>query len=322
MGKSADVIKKIGLTGVGPVVVLDDVKDAVPLANAMAAGGIPCAEVTLRTAAGMDSIAKIASDAKDVLVGAGSVMNLDQCKDAISNGAQFIVSPGFNQKVVEYCVQNDVAVLPGCVTPTEIIAAMELGLDTVKFFPANVYGGLPAMKALNGPFPKIKFLPTGGVNAANLADYISAPFVHAVGGSWVCAKADVAAGNFDKITALCREARKIVLGFELAHLGINTENADAALEVSKALSAAFGLPIKEGNSSNFVADEFEVMKHMGHGTNGHIAIRTNSIPRALEELKTKGFEADEATAVYKGGKLHAIYLKNEVGGFAIHLLQK
>lgn len=317
-----NMLEKMNLLGVVPVVVLDDAKDAVPLAKAMSAGGVPCAEVTLRTAAGLDSIAAMAAMGEGMIVGAGSVMNLDQCKDALSAGAQFIVSPGFNTKVVEHCVERDIAVLPGCVTPTEIMAAMELGLGTVKFFPANVYGGLSAMKALNGPFPKMKFIPTGGVNAANLAEYLAAPFIQAVGGSWLCAKADIAAGSFDKITALCQEARQAVLGFEVAHIGINTPDKDASLAVCKSLNEAFGLPIKEGNSSNFVSPAIEVMNSQYLGVNGHIAIRTNSIPRALAELESKGFQADQSTAKFKGDKMTAIYLKQEMGGFAIHLLQK
>jgi len=203
-----DVMKQMEQMGVVPVVVLDDVKDAVPLAKAMQAGGIPCAEVTLRTAAGLGSIEKM-RELGDILVGAGTVVTLDQCKDALSAGAQFIVSPGLNAKVVEHCLANGVAVLPGCVTPTEIMQAMELGLDTVKFFPANVYGGLKAMKALAAPFTGIQFIPTGGVNGENLAEYLTAPYVRAVGGSWLCTKADVNAGNFEKITALCRQAAQV-----------------------------------------------------------------------------------------------------------------
>ncbi len=204
-----DIMKQMEQLGVVPVVVLDEVKHAVPLARAMQAGGVPCAEVTLRTAAGLGSIEAMAQ-LGDILVGAGTVVTLDQCRDALSAGAKFIVSPGLNDKVVEHCLAHNVPVLPGCVTPTEIMHAMDLGLDTVKFFPANVYGGLKAMKALAAPFTGIKFIPTGGVSGDNLAEYISAPFVRAVGGSWLCAKADVNAGAFDKITQLCRQASDIV----------------------------------------------------------------------------------------------------------------
>ena len=126
-----------------------------------------------------------------MFVGAGTVITLEQCKKAVACGAKFIVAPGYSEEVVSWCVENDIAITPGCVTPTEIMAAMSHGLKVVKFFPANVYGGLSAMKALSGPFGGIKFIPTGGVNDKNIAEYISAPFIHAVGGSWLCAKADI-----------------------------------------------------------------------------------------------------------------------------------
>ncbi len=207
-----DVLSRLARAIVVPVVVLDDAKDAVPTANAMVAGGIDVMEITFRTAAAADSIEAVAKNCPDMLVGAGTVLNLEQCKLAVSKGAQFIVAPGFDAEVVAWCVENGIAVCPGCVTPTEIMAAIKLGLKIVKFFPANVYGGLNAMKNLSAPFVGIKFIPTGGVNAANIREYVTAPFIHAVGGSWVCPKADIAAGNFEKITALCAEARKAAQG--------------------------------------------------------------------------------------------------------------
>ena len=202
-----DVLKRMACAGIVPVVVLEDAKDAVPTAKAMVAGGIDVMEITFRTAAAAESIKAVSEQCPDVLVGAGTVINLEQCKKAVEMGARFIVSPGFNLEVVQWCIDNGVAVTPGCVTPTEIMSAVNLGLKVLKFFPANVYGGLTAMKALSAPFPGIKFIPTGGVNGQNIGEYISAPFIHAVGGSWVCAKADINAGNWDKITALCKEAR-------------------------------------------------------------------------------------------------------------------
>ena len=205
-----DVTTRLARAGVVPVVVLEHAKDAVPTAKAMVAGGIDVMEITFRTAAAADSIKAVSENCPEMLVGAGTVITLEQCKKAVASGAKFIVAPGFDEEVVRWCVENNVPVTPGCVTPTEIMAAMKLGLKVVKFFPAGVYGGLSAMKALSGPFGGIKFIPTGGVNAQNLAEYISAPFIHAVGGSWVCPKADISAGNFEKITALCREAHATV----------------------------------------------------------------------------------------------------------------
>ncbi len=201
------VLEKLRNSIVVPVVVLENAKDAVATANALLAGGIEVMEITFRTAAAPDSIEEVAKNCPDMLVGAGTVLNLDQCKLAVEKGAKFIVAPGFDPETVAWCVENDIAVVPGCVTPTEIMAALKAGLEVVKFFPANVYGGLNAMKNLSAPFTKVKFIPTGGVNTANIKEYYTAPFIHAVGGSWICPKSDITAGNFEKITELCREAR-------------------------------------------------------------------------------------------------------------------
>ena len=207
-----DVMQRLANAGVVPVVVIDDAANAIPTAQAMLAGGIDVMEITFRTAAAPDAIKAVAENCPDMLVGAGTILNLDQCKLAVQMGAKFIVSPGFSDEVVGWCVENNIPVAPGCVTPTEIMGALKHGLKMVKFFPANVYGGLNAMKNLSAPFVGLKFLPTGGVNTANIKEYIDAPFIHAVGGSWVCPKADIAAGNWDKITELCIGARKAAKG--------------------------------------------------------------------------------------------------------------
>ena len=204
------VLDRLHGCGVVPVVVLDDVKDAIATANALLAGGVDVMEITFRTAAAADSIKAVAENCPDMLVGAGTVITLEQCKQAVECGAKFIVSPGFDEEVVRWCVERSVPITPGCVTPSEIMAAMKLGLTVVKFFPAGVYGGLSAMKALSGPFGGIKFIPTGGVNSHNIGEFIAAPFIHAVGGSWVCPKADIAAGNFERITELCKQARTAI----------------------------------------------------------------------------------------------------------------
>ena len=317
-----DILARLAAAAVIPVVVIDDAKDAVPAAKALLAGGVDVMEITFRTAAAADAIKAVAEHCPDMLVGAGTVITLDQCRKAAECGARFIVAPGFDEEVVRWCVEDHIAVTPGCVTPSEIMAAMKLGLKVVKFFPAGVYGGLSAMKALSGPFGGIKFIPTGGVNGQNIGEFIAAPFIHAVGGSWVCPKADIAAGNFEKITALCRQARSAALGFEVAHIGINCENGEDSLAVCKKLDEAFALGVKEGNSSNFASNGIEVMKSMYLGKNGHIAIRTNSIPLAIAELAKKGFACDMETAKYKGERMIAVYLKEAFGGFAVHLLQK
>ena len=207
-----DVLERLANSIVVPVVVLDRAEDAIPTARAMAAGGVDTMEITFRTACAPEAIKAVADNCPEVLVGAGTIVNVEQAKLAVEMGAKFIVSPGFSDEVVGWCVENGIPVAPGCVTPTEIMGALKHGLKMVKFFPANVYGGLNAMKNLAGPFVGLKFLPTGGVNAANIKEYIDAPFIHAVGGSWVCPKADIAAGNWQKITDLCIEARKNAKG--------------------------------------------------------------------------------------------------------------
>ena len=316
-----DVLKRLAQSGVVPVVVLEDAKDAVPTAKAMLAGGIDVMEITFRTAAAADSIKAVAQECPDMVVGAGTVINLEQCKLAVECGAKFIVSPGYDEETVAWCCDNGIPVTPGCVTPTEIMMALKHGLKVLKFFPANVYGGLSAIKSLAGPFGGVKFIPTGGVNAQNLAEFISSPYIHAVGGSWICPKADIAAGNFDKITALCKEARKTLLGFEVAHIGINTPDADAAMDVCKAFNDAFDFNVKQGNSSNFASTGVEVMKTMFKGANGHIAIRTNKMIPAIAEMERRGYELDMDSGKDKNN-IKAVYFKNEIGGFAVHLLQK
>lgn len=316
-----DVLKRLAQSGVVPVVVLEDAKDAVPTAKAMLAGGIDVMEITFRTAAAADSIKAVAQECPDMVVGAGTVINLEQCKLAVECGAKFIVSPGYDEETVAWCCDNGIPVTPGCVTPNEIMMALKHGLKVLKFFPANVYGGLSAIKSLAGPFGGVKFIPTGGVNAQNLAEFISSPYIHAVGGSWICPKADIAAGNFDKITALCKEARKTLLGFEVAHIGINTPDADASMDVCKAFNDAFDFNIKQGNSSNFASTGVEVMKTMFKGVNGHIAIRTNKMIPAIAEMEHRGYELD-MDSVKDKDNIKAVYFKNEIGGFAVHLLQK
>ena len=205
-----DVLARMRTCGIVPVVVLENADDAVDTAKAMLNGGVDVMEITFRTAAAPESIRKVAAEVPDMLVGAGTVVTLDQCKQAVACGAKFIVSPGFDEEVVSWCCENGIPVTPGCVTPTEIMAALKHGIKVIKFFPANVYGGLNALKSLAGPFGGVKFIPTGGVGPANLAEFAAASTVHAVGGSWVCPKGDITAHNFDKIETLCREARQVI----------------------------------------------------------------------------------------------------------------
>ena len=207
-------VEQAAACGVVPVVVLDDAEQAVPTAKALLKGGINAMEITFRTAAAKASIAKVAAEVPDMIVGAGTVVNVEQLHDAVEAGAKFIVSPGSDADVISEAARLGVAMIPGVVTPSEIIMGLKLGVKVFKFFPAESYGGLKTLKALSGPFPQIKFIPTGGISQANAADYFKNPKVLAVGGSWMVSKDMINAGDFDGIaeksaaaTALCRELR-------------------------------------------------------------------------------------------------------------------
>ena len=318
-----NALQKIYDCGIVPVIALEDAGSAVPLARALEEGGLPVAEVTFRTAAVEESIRRMVAECPNVLVGAGTVLNVEQAGRAIKAGAKFIVSPGFSAAVVKFCRDQQVPVTPGVITPTEITAALDMGVEVVKFFPADAFGGIKTIKALAAPFGKVKFIPTGGVNADNLAEFIMFPKVWAVGGTWMV-KADlIKAGKFDEITRLSRGAVDAMLGFELGHVGMNTPDADASLGVTRQLGAIFNMPVKEGNSSNFAGKGFEVNKSKGLGVHGHLAVATNSIARAIACLERKGVKIDPGSAkTDAAGNMVAVYLKDEVNGYAIHLLQK
>lgn len=317
-----DIMEQLGLCGIVPVAVIEQEENAVPATQAMAKGGINAIEITMRTPAALGAIEKVALACPDEIVGAGTVLNLEAEKRCLDHGAKFIVSPGFSAEMADYSAKNNIPYLPGCVTPTEIMSAMEYGIKIVKFFPANVYGGLKGMKALAAPFVGLKFMPTGGVNADNAAEFLSADFIHAVGGSWICPKADVTAGNYEKITALCEQAVAAAMGFRVAHVGINNADAACAGAVAAQFEKAFGFAAKEGNSSIFASSGVEVMKTPFRGEMGHIAVTTCNVERAIAYLRSKGFETDPESIKYKNGKMIAAYLKDSFGGFAVHLVRQ
>ncbi len=193
-----------------PIIVIDDPLHAVPLAEAIVAGGLPCAEVTFRTEAARESIRRMRAALPDILLGAGTVLSIEQVEDALSAGAQFIVSPGFNPRVVDHCLKRSIPVFPGVCTPTDLEQANERGLETVKFFPAAAIGGVAYLKAVSAPFPRIRFIPTGGINAENLLEYLTFPKVAACGGSWMVSSKLIQAENFEEITRRVQQAVETV----------------------------------------------------------------------------------------------------------------
>ncbi|MBN1681480.1 MAG: bifunctional 4-hydroxy-2-oxoglutarate aldolase/2-dehydro-3-deoxy-phosphogluconate aldolase [Anaerolineae bacterium] len=205
-----DIMQQLNTLGVIPVVAINDAQDAVKLGKALLDGGLLCAEITFRTAAARDSIRAMAAEFPDMLVGAGTVLSVQQAEQAVEAGAKFIVSPGFDPQVVDWCLQHTIPITPGVLTPTEVGMAVAKGLKVVKFFPAEAGGGIKMLKAISAPYGGVKFIPTGGISAGNLADYLRLPMVHACGGSWMVKKQLIADGEFDTITQLVKEAVAIV----------------------------------------------------------------------------------------------------------------
>ena len=206
----SEVLEKLGRIGIVPVVKLDRAEDALPLAKALCGGGLPCAEVTFRTDAAEESIRIMTTEYPEMFVGAGTVLTIDQVDRAMGAGAKFIVSPGFDPEIVDYCLGKDIPVFPGCITPSEVAQAVKRGLKIVKFFPAEQFGGVSTIKAMAAPYVGLKFMPTGGVNAKNLESYLSCDKIIACGGSWMVKGDLVKAGKFDEIKAMTEEAVKLV----------------------------------------------------------------------------------------------------------------
>ena len=318
------MLHQLHMAGIIPVIKIDNAQDAVPVCRALADGGLPVAEITFRTEAAVEAIQLVKQQVPDVLLGAGTVLTTAQVDAAIQAGAAFIVSPGFNKKVVLHCLDNGISVLPGCASPTEIEMALELGLEAVKFFPAEALGGTTMIKALLGPYPQLRFVPTGGVNEQNLLDYLIIPQVLACGGSWMVPQQAVARQDWAQITRLARQAVDVMLGMALRHIGINHKDADQADQTARRLAQLMGCErTRDSEISCFVGDDFEVMKFMGRGQKAHLALAVNHLPRARWHLERRGFTFDENSLVTdEHGQPRLLYLTEEIAGFAIHLLQK
>lgn len=316
------VLKRIQSLGIVPVVVLNDAKDAAPLAKALREGGLPCAEITFRTEAAEESIRIMVQEYPDMIVGAGTVLTTEQADKAVEAGAKFIVSPGLNPKVVQHCQDKGIPIVPGVTNPGQIEQALELGLDTVKFFPAEASGGLNMIKSMSAAYTNMMFMPTGGINIKNLNEYLAFDKIVACGGSWMVKSDLIQNGSFEKIKELTREAVMTILGFNLKHIGMNCKDAEEAEHAADRFQTLFGFMNKSGNDSVFAGEGIEMMKSPYLGKNGHIAVSVNSVPRAVEYLSRQGILFNMETAKYQDGKLILLYLKEEIGGFAVHLIQQ
>lgn len=316
------IIEAFEATGIIPVIKLENVSDAVNLAGALYKGGIHAAEVTFR-AEGADKVIKAMTDAyPDMLVGAGTVLTCEQVDKAVEAGARFCVAPGLNPSVVKHCLSKGVPFVPGVANGSQIEQAMDLGLDFVKFFPAEQAGGLSYIKAVSAPYSNMLFMPTGGINENNLNAYLQNPKVVCCGGSWIVPDKLVKSGDWQGITEICKTAVQKMLDFKLAHVGVNAGGCEEATLCASLFEKVFGFAKKEGNSSVFAGSVIEVMKTEGRGKNGHIAISTPNVKRAVKNLELNGTEFDYDSAKYdQNGRMTVIYLKGDFFGFAVHLTQ-
>jgi 2-dehydro-3-deoxyphosphogluconate aldolase/(4S)-4-hydroxy-2-oxoglutarate aldolase len=321
--KLNQVVDQFENVGIVPVIKLEKVENAEKLAKALRDGGINCAEVTFRAKGADEVIKRMTTAYPDMFVGAGTVLTCEQADAAYAAGAKFCVAPGLNAKVVKHCLDKGIPFAPGLSSASEIEQALELGLDFVKFFPAEQAGGLAYIKSVCGPYTTMRFMPTGGITADNLNSYLAYNKIVCCGGSWIVPSALLDAEDWAGITKLCREAIDKMLGFQMVHVGLNCANPEEAESVADKFDAAFGFTKKVGNSSVFASTYVECMKAPFKGDNGHIAIATNSVKRAVYQLKMRGFEADESSFKYdKSGVLTVAYLKDQFGGFAVHLVLK
>lgn len=313
-------IKELYRIGIVPVVALEDAADALPLGAALKKGGVSAIEVTFRTAAAADAIRLLTREMPELLVGAGTVLTKAQADAAIEAGAKFIVSPGFQPELVSYVLSKGVPMCPGTATPGEMEQAMALGLSAVKFFPAEQNGGAPMLKALSAPYRDLLFMPTGGVKLENLRNYLALDQVFACGGTWLATKDDIKAKTFDKITARTREAVKTMLNFRIKHVGINSKDEAEAKKTATLLCSIFDFDYNDTELSVFTGTAVEVMKFMGRGSLGHVAIGADNVDRAEYYLRQRGFSFDESTRrVDAAGRTTFLYLSDEIGGFAFHL---
>ena len=317
-----EILQRIYEIGIIPVIAIDDAEKAVPLAKALVAGGLPAAEVTFRTACAEDCIRKIHDEVPEMLLGAGTVLTCEQADRAMAAGASFIVAPGYDPHVTQHVIDKGGLMMPGTASAGEMQQAMNQGCEAIKYFPAEANGGVDMLKNIGAALKSAKWMCTGGVNAKNVNDYLGYDQIFAVGGTWMCKSDVIKAGDWAKITAMCKEAVDTMLGLKLVHVGINTANEDEAMSTANALAALLNMKVAPGNSSIFVGNkEFEIMKKPGRGTHGHIAIGCNNVDRAIYHLSRRGVKFDLDSKNVKNGKTISCYLADEIGGFAFHLVQ-
>lgn len=319
---TTQVLDEIAKIGMIPVISIDKEERAVPLAKALTKGGLPLMEVMFRTPAAAESIRRIAKEMPDFIIGAGTVLTVEQVEKAAECGAKFLVAPGFNPEVCKAAARVGLPMVPGCTSPTEIEAARVLGLHVLKFFPAVQNGGVPAMGLLAGPYPDVRFVPTGDLTRPLCKEYLAFHKVAAAGGDFMLSYDDIHSDNYEKIAQDVEDTILGYLNFHIAHVGLNAETKEQSCAMADKLGAVFKLKSSVNEKSVMSGRLFEVMHHPFYYEKGHIAVGTADATRAYYYLKRCGVEFIEDTVSRDAnGRVIAAYLKQDFGGFALHLLQ-
>lgn len=317
-----DLLERIAGIGIVPVVKILREEDALPLASALYKGGIDCAEITFRSEFAESAIRTIRKQLPDMLLGAGTVLNVEQAKAAVAAGADFIVTPGFNESVVDWCLEENITILPGVSSASEIELALNKGLYNLKFFPAESSGGAKKLKDLSAPYANVKFMPTGGINRTNMHQYLSMPNVIAIGGSFMLPEDKILQGDYDAIEELSKAAIASMLDYQLIHVGINSKSAEEAEKTAHLLCSLFQLPYYKKPKSSFAGKYFEILNSKGPGEHGHIGMYTPYPQRAIYHLEKKGIHIipESVTRNKKTNLINFVYLDLEISGFGIHLI--
>jgi len=319
---SENVLEKLDNIGILPVITIDKAERAVPLARALKEAGIPAMEVMFRSADSAESIKRITAEVPGFICGAGTVLTSDLARTAVKCGAQFLVAPGLDPEVVKAAAELGVPMIPGCTNPTDFGRARQLGCKVIKFFPAIQNGGVKTMELIGGPFPDIRFVPTGDLVCENAFEYLQFWKVACAGGDYMLKYDDIYNDRYDKIREDAENTVLSYLNFHIVHIGVNAKSCDEAEKETKEFADIFKAPLRDCGKSFMAGGLFEAMKAPFYYENGHIAVGTRDARRAYWYLKRRGYEFIEDTVSHDDkGRIICAYLKNPVAGFAIHLLQ-
>ncbi|MGN0768771.1 MAG: bifunctional 4-hydroxy-2-oxoglutarate aldolase/2-dehydro-3-deoxy-phosphogluconate aldolase [Christensenellales bacterium] len=313
-----DIIRKLDLCGIIPLIKIEDVKNALPLAGALLGADLTVAEITFRSACASDVIRLLTSRFPDLIVGAGTVINLKQVQEAYNAGAKYVVTPAFNPAVVDRCIELGIPVFPGCSTASDIDQAYSRGLRVVKFFPSELLGGVEMMKALSGPYPFMKFIPTGGINLSNLSSYLSFGKVLCCAGTFIASEENLAEGLFAEITRTAHAAVDEVLGLKLDHVALNLDPGDA----EDALKGFARFAGKNYNPAETTVFGVEAVKNSDRNAVGHVVYSSPNLERCVYYLRNRGFCVDETCSVKEKGRLSEIFLLAKFGGFEIKIIKR